>query len=63
MIFVNVFIYYSMCNLIAHFIYYLITFRYTTINEMVVDFLVVEILIVVVYTIIFAVDIIGGITK
>lgn len=63
MMFVNVFLIFTTFNFIAHVGYYLATIRYTTINEVIVDFLAMEILVFMASVIIFAVDIIGGITK
>lgn len=58
---INVFLIFSVINFITHVGYYLATIRYTTINEMVVDFLVMEIFMIVASAIVFATDIIGGI--
>ena len=61
MVFINVFLIFTTLNFIAHIGYYLATIRYTTINEMVVDFLAMEILVFLASVIVFAVDMIGGI--
>lgn len=63
MMFVNVFLIFTTLNFIAHVGYYLATIRYTTINEMIVDFLAMEILVFLASVIVFAADIIGDITK
>lgn len=63
MMFINIFLIFSTINLVAHIGYYLATIQYTTINEVVVDFLAMEILVFLASVIVFAVDIIGGITK
>lgn len=63
MMFVNVFLIFSTLNFIVHVGYYLATIRYTTINEMIVDFLAMEILVFLASVIVFAADIIGDITK
>ncbi len=45
MMFINIFLIFSTINLVAHIGYYLVTIQYTTINEVVVDFLAMEILV------------------
>lgn len=61
MILTNMFLIFSVINLICHIVYYLATIQYTTINEMIVDFLAMEIFVVMASVIVFAADIIGGI--
>lgn len=60
---INTFLIYSAINLLIHLAYYLTTIRYTTINETIVNFLVMEIFVVMASVIVFAVDIIGGLIK